>query len=99
MTGEAVPPAGPEPGGLGAPQLTGPQVGADEWVARREQRHEYLPSWLGWAQRSFERVGWWPRLAVVTVAGLALPLLGLGGSSSRSASTRWGSPCWPSAST
>jgi ABC-type branched-subunit amino acid transport system permease subunit len=79
MTGEAVPPTGPEVGGLGAPQLSGPQVGADEWVARREQRHEYLPSWLGWAQRSFERVGWWPRLALVTLAGLALPLLGLGG--------------------
>ena len=40
----------------------GPQVGADEWVARQAQRREYLPSWLGQAQRLAERVGWWPRL-------------------------------------
>ena len=49
-------------------------------VSRQRVAHEaHLPSWLGWAQRSFERVGWWPRLAMVRLAGLALPLLGLGG--------------------
>src|SRR5258707_430075 len=57
----------------------GPQVGADEWVARQAHRREYLPSWLGRAQKATEGVGWWPRLAVAGVAGLALPLLGLGG--------------------
>ena len=57
----------------------GPQVGADEWVARQAHRREYLPSWLGRAQRAGERIGWWPRLAVAGLAGLALPLLGLGG--------------------
>src|SRR6266568_6629686 len=57
----------------------GPQVGADEWVARQGHRREYLPSWLGRAQRAGERVGWWPRLAIAGLAGLALPLLGLGG--------------------
>jgi ABC-type branched-subunit amino acid transport system permease subunit len=57
----------------------GPQVGADEWVARRAQRREYLPSWLGSAQRATERVGWWPRLAVAGLAGAVLPLFGLGG--------------------
>ena len=57
----------------------GPQVGADEWVARQAGRREYLPSWLGRAQRESERIGWWPRLAVAGLAGLALPLLGLGG--------------------
>ena len=57
----------------------GPQVGADEWVARQTGRREYLPSWLGRAQRESERIGWWPRLAVAGLAGLALPLLGLGG--------------------
>src|SRR5207244_4029609 len=57
----------------------GPQVGADEWVARQAHRREYLPSWLGRAQRGGERIGWWPRLAVAGLAGLALPLLGLGG--------------------
>ncbi len=57
----------------------GPQVGADEWVARQARRREYLPSWLGRAQRAAETIGWWPRLAVAGLAGLALPLLGLGG--------------------
>ena len=57
----------------------GPKVGADEWVARQGHRREYLPSWLGRAQRAGERVGWWPRLAIAGLAGLALPLLGLGG--------------------
>ncbi len=57
----------------------GPQVGADEWVARQEHRREHLPSWLGSAQRASERLGWWPRLGLVTVAGLVLPLIGLGG--------------------
>src|SRR6478672_7081064 len=57
----------------------GPKVGADEWVARQAHRREYLPSWLGDAQRGAERIGWWPRLAIAGLAGLALPLLGLGG--------------------
>ena len=58
---------------------TGPRVGADEWVARQEHKREYLPSWLGSAERAAERVGWWPRLALAAAAGLALPLVGLGG--------------------
>src|SRR5690348_10782384 len=67
-------------GELASPgELAGPQVGADEWVARQAHRREYLPGWLGTAQRRFERVGWWPRLAVAGLAGVALPLLGLGG--------------------
>jgi ABC-type branched-subunit amino acid transport system permease subunit len=61
------------------PPAAGPQVGADEWVARQAHRREYLPSWLGTAQRQLERVGWWPRLAVAGLAGLLLPLVGLGG--------------------
>jgi branched-chain amino acid transport system permease protein len=61
------------------PPAAGPQVGADEWVARQAHRREYLPSWLGVAQRQFERIGWWPRLAIVALAAVALPLLGLGG--------------------
>ena len=39
----------------------GPKVGADEWVARQAHRREYLPSWLGDAQRRAERIGWWPQ--------------------------------------
>jgi branched-chain amino acid transport system permease protein len=57
----------------------GPQVGADEWVARRARRREYLPSWLGEAQRAGERIGWWPRLGAAGLAALLLPLFGLGG--------------------
>jgi len=57
----------------------GPQVGADEWVARQAHRREYLPSWLGQVERATERIGWWPRLAVAALAGAALPSLGLGG--------------------
>jgi branched-chain amino acid transport system permease protein len=61
------------------PPATGPQVGADEWVARQAHRREYLPSWLGTAQRQIERTGWWPRLAIAGLAGAAVPLIGLGG--------------------
>src|SRR5258708_9195501 len=57
----------------------GPKVGADEWVARQAHRREYLPSWLGRAQRQAERIGWWPRLALAGLAAAALPLFGLGG--------------------
>jgi ABC-type branched-subunit amino acid transport system permease subunit len=60
-------------------EAQGPQVGADEWVARQAQRREYLPSWLGRAQRAIERVGWWPRLAIAGLAGAVLPSFGLGG--------------------
>jgi branched-chain amino acid transport system permease protein len=72
------PPADAQPPASQRP-ATGPQVGADEWVARQAQRREYLPSWLGTAQRRFERVGWWPRLAAAGLAGAGLPLIGLGG--------------------
>ena len=68
---------------------SGPQVGADEWVARQAHRREYLPSWLGGAQRATERVGWWPRLAVAGLAGALLPSLGLGGFQLQVGSTRW----------
>ena len=61
------------------PPAAGPQVGADEWVARQAHRREYLPSWLGTAQRQIERTGWWPKLAIAGLAGAALPLIGLGG--------------------
>jgi branched-chain amino acid transport system permease protein len=61
------------------PAPAGPQVGADEWVARQAHRREYLPSVLGDAQRALERVGWWPRLAVAGLAAAVLPQVGLGG--------------------
>jgi len=61
------------------PGPRGPRLGADEWVARQEGRREYLPSWLGRAERESERIGWWPRLAIAGVAAAVLPGLGLGG--------------------
>jgi branched-chain amino acid transport system permease protein len=61
------------------PATAGPQVGADEWVARQGHRREYLPSVLGTAQRQLERIGWWPRLAVAGLAAASLPALGIGG--------------------
>jgi ABC-type branched-subunit amino acid transport system permease subunit len=69
----------PPPGPPDTPQVAGPQVGADEWVARQRDRREYLPSWLGTAQRATERIGWWPKLMAAALAGLVLPLFGLGG--------------------
>ncbi len=60
------------------PPPAGPEVGADEWVARHADKREYLPSWLGVAQRAFERIGWWPKLAAAGLAGALLPVLGLG---------------------
>jgi ABC-type branched-subunit amino acid transport system permease subunit len=60
------------------PAATGPQVGADEWVARQSGRREYLPSWLGQGQRLAERVGWWPRLVLAGAIAAALPVAGLG---------------------
>ena len=52
-----------------------PSVGVDEWVARSGERKEYLPGWRGDVQRAFERVGWWPRLAVAAAIGLFIPLV------------------------
>src|SRR5215472_6037945 len=74
MSIDSPPPASPQPGGRAHPQ-----VGADEWVARQRGRREYLPGGFGEMQRAVDRVGWWPRLAVAAVAGLVLPLIGLGG--------------------
>jgi branched-chain amino acid transport system permease protein len=52
-----------------------PSIGVDEWVARSGQRREYAPGWRGDLQRQFDRVGWWPRLAIAAVIGAAVPLL------------------------
>jgi branched-chain amino acid transport system permease protein len=54
-----------------------PSIGVDEWVARQTTRREYAPGLRGQAQRHLERVGWWPRLAVVALIGAAIPLFGL----------------------
>ena len=48
-----------------------PPIGVDEWVARSGERRERQAGWRGQVQRVQERVGWWPRLALITIAGLA----------------------------
>src|ERR1700693_1256241 len=61
------------------PGARGPRLGVDEWVVRQAGRREYPPSWLVQAQRTGERIGGWPRLAVAGLIGVLLPSLGLGG--------------------
>ncbi len=78
MSPDPPPPAAPPPAAPTPAGQAGPQVGADEWVARQAHRREYLPSWLGRAQEASESIGWWPRLAIFGLAGVALPLIGLG---------------------
>jgi ABC-type branched-subunit amino acid transport system permease subunit len=58
---------------------TGPGVGVDEWVARSGTRREYEPGWRGDLQRQWERIGWWPKLAVAAVVAWLLPVLGMNG--------------------
>ena len=71
----------PAPEGMTPPpspeidQPTSAQVGVDEWVARSGHRREYAPGWRGDAQRLFERVGWWQRLAIAAVFGVLVPFL------------------------
>jgi ABC-type branched-subunit amino acid transport system permease subunit len=48
-----------------------PPIGVDEWVARSGERRERQAGWRGQVERVQERVGWWPRLALITIAGLA----------------------------
>jgi ABC-type branched-subunit amino acid transport system permease subunit len=51
-------------------------IGVDEWVARVEERREQAGGWRGVLAQWSERVGWWPKLAVVALVGAAFPLLG-----------------------
>ncbi len=45
-------------------------IGVDEWVARAGERRDNQSGWRGVLARAQTRVGWWPRLALVTLAGL-----------------------------
>src|SRR6516162_1788771 len=47
-----------------------PSIGVDEWVARSGQRRDEGTGWRRTLARADERIGWWPRLAAVTLAGL-----------------------------
>jgi ABC-type branched-subunit amino acid transport system permease subunit len=65
----------PESPDASVEQKQDPSIGADEWVARQTGRREYAPGTRGDIERRFERVGWWPKLAVAAVFGAVVPLL------------------------
>jgi len=65
----------PESPDVGVEQKHDPSVGVDEWVARSSGRREYASGVRGDAQRVFERMGWWPKLAIATAFGAIVPLL------------------------
>jgi ABC-type branched-subunit amino acid transport system permease subunit len=44
-------------------------IGVDEWVARSGERREES-GWRKWLAAADGRVGWWPRLALITVVGV-----------------------------
>jgi branched-chain amino acid transport system permease protein len=52
-------------------------IGVDEWVARSGDKREHSRGVRGLAERAGERLGWWPRLALLGIAGLVYGLLGL----------------------
>ena len=67
--------AEPESPDVSVEQKQDPSIGVDEWVARQTGRREYAPGPRGDIQRRFERVGWWPKLAVAGAFGAIVPLL------------------------
>ncbi len=52
-------------------------IGVDEWVARSGERREQQSGWRRLLARLDERVGWWPRLALLGLVGFAYGHLGL----------------------
>jgi ABC-type branched-subunit amino acid transport system permease subunit len=52
-----------------------PRIGVDEWVSQSGDRRDQSTVWRRTLARLDARVGWWRRLALVTVAGLAFGLL------------------------
>jgi branched-chain amino acid transport system permease protein len=45
------------------------QIGVDEWVDRRGQRHDQGSGWRKRLDQAGGRLGWWQRLALVAIAG------------------------------
>ena len=50
-------------------------IGVDEWVARSGDKREEQRGLRGLAARAGERVGWWPRLLLLGIVGLAFGLI------------------------
>ena len=51
-------------------------IGVDEWVAQSGDRRERQSGLRGLVERAGERFGWWPRLALLGLAGLVFGQLG-----------------------
>ena len=49
----------------------GGSIGVDQWVAQSGDRRDQGTGWRRTLAQADARVGWWPRLALVTIAGLA----------------------------
>ena len=52
-------------------------VGVDEWVARSGDKREQATGLRGLLARLGERVGWWPRLALLAIGGFVFAQLGI----------------------
>jgi branched-chain amino acid transport system permease protein len=52
-------------------------VGVDEWVARSGDKREQATGLRGLLERLGERVGWWPRLALLAIGGFVFAQLGI----------------------
>jgi ABC-type branched-subunit amino acid transport system permease subunit len=51
------------------------KIGVDEWVAQSGDRRDSGTGWRGVVNQFDARVGWWQRLALVTVAGVVFGLI------------------------
>jgi branched-chain amino acid transport system permease protein len=47
-----------------------PRIGIDEWVSQSGERRDEGTGWRKLLSRADARLSWWPRLALVTLAGL-----------------------------
>jgi ABC-type branched-subunit amino acid transport system permease subunit len=47
------------------------KIGVDEWVSQSGERRDEGSGWRRWVAVADKRLGWWPRLAIVTIVGFA----------------------------
>jgi branched-chain amino acid transport system permease protein len=57
------------------PQVTQPRIGADEWVARSDERSEAYAGWAGRARRASERVPIALRLGALAAVAALVPVM------------------------